>query len=1017
MFNIGDAVKIIHNGTIGAIIGVEPLEVTTKYKVLVNGKTLTFFEDQICSYNPDGENLFYSAKDVNSLLTARLILNPTVSSLYSLNSAKIDYIPYQFRPVLKIIKSDSPRILIADGVGVGKTIEAGLVMKELQARNDIKSVLVICPRPLITEKKWQNELKRFGEKFVHVDGKQLKYCIEESILDDGEWPSEYQKCIIPYSLFDEAVVCGTTDNGMTKLDKNSLMDIVPFPKFDLVIIDEAHHIKNPNTYAYQAAEMFCANAESIVMLTATPIQLGDKDLFVLLNLLRPDQVVDYQSFVHMSEPNPYINEAAKLIRSNQENWEEEALDNLIKAGDTSWGTAMLITNPVFQNALRLLRRGNLTTEQRVKLITDVEGLHTFAHIINRTRRRDIGNFTLRKPETLKVNFTDEQLVLYEKLMETQANILIQLHGDRGIRFMMTTIMRQASSCIHGLKPFLQTILTRRFDELEISDGGLNEFEEYGSTLYEALTVPNIKQDVQEILLLAEQISPVDNKLDALLSTIQGKQSMENNKVMVFSSFRHTLHYLNEKLIEKGIRVGMVHGGVKDYERVKLRERFMLDKNNQDSLDVLLFSEVGCEGLDYQFCDCMVNYDLPWNPQAIEQRIGRIDRNGQKSESVSIINIITEGTIDCDIYDRCLSRIGVFNASIGDSEQILGEVTKEIYDICEKYVLNSAERQEKLQQLQDNKIRLVQEQQRMEDEKHTFFGLDMSENVMKKELEDATNIHLSADAIYRLVETYLEKRLGEGTTYILGDGKAKTLRLNADNRALLYEDYCKLPRQANNVYKMWDEYLNNSIPFEKITFDGQFATENRDVVFIMPTHPLVRQALTCFEDEPVVCSVKVKTTNLPEGVYPFMIYEWLYKGVKPDNKLQVITLDNFSNNDVLEAIYNAYDIELDVSNINQTPLEDLHYQIWQFAKDEYVANAKQIIGYKKESLEMSQKARKKMIEDQLNKATDARIIRMKKSQLSTLERNFSEKIDELTKQIQQSDIVTRKLVIGLLQVEN
>lgn len=167
--------------------------------------------------------------------------------------------------------------------------------------------------------------------------------------------------------------------------------------------------------------------------------------------------------------------------------------------------------------------------------------------------------------------------------------------------------------------------------------------------------------------------------------------MQNNKVMVFSSFRHTLRYLYEKLSTQNIRVGIIHGGVKDEERVILRNRFKANKNQEESLDVLLFSEVGCEGLDYQFCDCLVNYDLPWNPQAIEQRIGRIDRNGQKSESISIINIITEGTIDSDIYDRCLSRIGVFNSSIGDSEEILGEVTRGIYDVVEKYILNPQER--------------------------------------------------------------------------------------------------------------------------------------------------------------------------------------------------------------------------------------------------------------------------------------------------------------------------------------
>lgn len=1016
MFKIGDAVKIIHNGSIGAVIGTEDLGSTVKYTVLVNGKVLTFFEDQIYPIDAKNNNLFYSAKDVNSLLTARLILNPSITSLYSLNSAKIDFIPYQFRPVLKIIKSDSPRILIADGVGVGKTIEAGLVLKELEARFDIKSVMVICPRPLITEKKWQNELKRFGEKFAHLDGKQLRYCINETIRDDGEWPSEYQKCIVPYSLFDEEIVCGTSDGGRNKLDKKALVDMVPFPKFDLVIIDEAHHIKNPNTFAYQAASMFCDNAESIVLLTATPIQLGDKDLFVLLNLIRPDLVFDYDSFKHISEPNPFINAAAKLIRGNKENWKEEALDNLEKAGNTNWGTAMLIPNPVYRNAVRMLHRDTISQEERVKLIGDVESLHTFAHIINRTRRRDIGNFTLRKPETLKVSFTKEQQALYDRLMETQANILMQLHGDRGIRFMMTTIMRQASSCIHGLKPFLQSILTRRFDELEISVDGLDEDLDYAD--FEArMSIPNIKVAVQDILCMAADISDTDHKLEALISTINGKQLMPNNKVMVFSSFRHTLQYLYEKLSEQGIRVGVVHGGVKDEDRVKLRERFMANKDNPFSLDVLLFSEVGCEGLDYQFCDCMINYDLPWNPQAIEQRIGRIDRNGQKSESVSIINIITEGTIDCDIYDRCLSRIGVFNSSIGDSEEILGAITREIYDIAEKYVLNQEERCIKLQQLQDNQVRLIQEQQRIEDEKHAFFGLDLSENVMRQELEDATNIHLSSDAICRLVETYLEKRLGEGSSYILGEGKAKTLRLNADNRRILYSDFLQLQRQPNMVYKTWEQYLNESVPFEKITFDGQYAAENRDVVFIMPTHPLVKQALNCFEDEPVKCSLRVSSNEITPGNYPFVIYEWLYKGVKPDNKLQVITLENIPNNVILEAIYNASDCVIDLSLIDEAALEKLHYQIWQYAKSDYQTVAEQIIGFKKESLTSSQAARRRTIEERLKKETNPRIIRMKQAQLMTQEKNYIEKVNALIEEIRQSDIVTRKLVIGILKVEN
>jgi len=108
----------------------------------------------------------------------------------------------------------------------------------------------------------------------------------------------------------------------------------------------------------------------------------------------------------------------------------------------------------------------------------------------------------------------------------------------------------------------------------------------------------------------------------------------------------------------------MHGGTKDEERRELRKRFMESRENDSCIDIMLFSEIGCEGLDYQFCDTMVNYDLPWNPMKIEQRIGRIDRNGQNSEKVMIYNLITPETIDSDIYERCLNRIGVFKQVIG-----------------------------------------------------------------------------------------------------------------------------------------------------------------------------------------------------------------------------------------------------------------------------------------------------------------------------------------------------------------
>src|SRR6185437_5146388 len=143
---------------------------------------------------------------------------------------------------------------------------------------------------------------------------------------------------------------------------------------------------------------------------------------------------------------------------------------------------------------------------------------------------------------------------------------------------------------------------------------------------------------------------------------------------------------------------LVHGDVPDEERTNLRQRFALPSENSNAIDVMLSSEVGCEGLDFQFCDLLVNYDLPWNPMRIEQRIGRIDRYGQKSESIAIVNFVTPGTVDADIYERCLWRIGVFQHSIGGNEEILGDITKELHDIAESFTLTDEERERRLRQL-------------------------------------------------------------------------------------------------------------------------------------------------------------------------------------------------------------------------------------------------------------------------------------------------------------------------------
>ena len=217
----------------------------------------------------------------------------------------------------------------------------------------------------------------------------------------------------------------------------------------------------------------------------------------------------------------------------------------------------------------------------------------------------------------------------------------------------------------------------------------------------------------EIEILSEKLTDDDPKFDRMYEIICEKQKEENNRVIIFSSFRNTLAYIRKKLERRGVRVGQIDGSVPDAERYALRQRFLVSRDTEDAIDVLLFSEVGCEGLDYQFCDTMINYDLPWNPMRIEQRIGRIDRRGQKSDTVRIYNMITEDTIDETIYDRCLSKIGVFESSIGDCSEILGDISEQILKIMFDPRLTEEERNAKIEQMADNEVMKVQEMQRLE----------------------------------------------------------------------------------------------------------------------------------------------------------------------------------------------------------------------------------------------------------------------------------------------------------------
>lgn len=992
----------------GAVLDILPGDPEVRFTVFHGGDVATYYESQVEPIVMRQERQSVKPEALHAALTATQLRHPSTSYLYSLYSSRINFVPYQFRPVLKLIQADRPRMLIADEVGVGKTIEAGLILKELQARRELRSVLVICPKPLIAERKWIEELKRFDEQFTHIDGDALRYCIEETHLD-GVWPQQYSRSIVPFSLFDEALLLGKQGKGR-KI--KGLLDLDPPPVFDLVIVDEAHHIRNTDTWAYRTARYFCDNAEAVVLLSATPIQLGDNDLFNLLQLVRPDLLPSRRDFDHMAEPNPHINAAIEVARNAGPDWVSAARKHLTLALRTNWGSSVLSSDTRVQPLLDSLDDREICPEKRLKMVRELEALYTFAPIINRTRRRDIGNFTTRKPETVSVDFTAKQKELHRSVLDLVARILAHRHGDRNLQFMMTTIRRQLASCVFGLAPYLEAILSGQISRLELSESDSHDDLQ---TITEAFA--EFRTDIEALVRLAKSLSSEDPKFSAFAKVARDKQALSNNKLLVFSTFRHTLSYLMERLHDESIRIGIIHGDIPEEERREMRNRFSRPRDDPRAIDLLLSSEVGCEGLDYQFCDGIVNYDLPWNPMRVEQRIGRIDRYGQRSETVAIFNFITPGTIDAEIYERCLLRIGVFRQALGGSEEILGNLTREIRGIAQNLQLTLEEQARRLQQLADNEIRVVQEQMLLEEQQATLFGLSVPRQDDEL-IKSASSFWLTPPRMRNLIERYFTALEGGRSYKLQGRQPMVSVQLNQEMRNRLIEDFKSLSH-FGAVDRSWERWLKGSDPYLRVTFDPATADEDRSLTFVTPTHPLARQAARSLDPSAMLsCSVLAKSSTIAPGRYPFAIYRWKILGVTESFAFQPVC----GSEEHAKALLGLLEDAVAAQEISATTsaeeelLEAIHYRLWMSSRGEHIESVTRCAEVRLASLKASHEARVALLEEQRDQTTDVRIRRMKEGQLEAANRDYDRRRSELERVAGQAEIVAEPAVLGVLQVE-
>lgn len=1018
-FIVGTPVIRKSNPTvIGVISAIRGSGDATEYQVMFMDTGFgTYYADQLLLANATPERCNVSIDELKILLTAQQLCNPTNDQLYSLNAARVDFVPYQFRPAMKMIHSERPRILVADSVGVGKTIEAGLILRELQARDeDFESVLIICPKPLVAEHKWRSEMKRFDENFTELDGTSLREAINECDKD-GAWPAALRKTVLPYSLMTKELLNG-------KGRQKGLLDLEEPIHFDLVIIDEAHHIRHSDTGAYKVARYFTDNADAVVMLTATPVQTDDDDLYTLLNTLRPDVILDKKTFKEMQEPNAEINAAARLIRHQAENWRSEAADHLSCAAQTSWGRSVIEDNPTYKKVMEQLKSAqSLDRTTRVGILQDVESLHSFAGMINRTRRQDIQNdFCVRRPQSISVHFTPEQQALYDALMEFESHALSYLHNNVPLEFMMSTLMRQASSCIFGLAPLLKGMVSRRLGDILSDYCG-----EDGSITVDDLE--NIKMGqleeeframAERVIELSENLPQTDEKLDRLLEVVENKNRQKNNKIILFSSFRHTLCYVERHLMEKGYRVAQINGSVKDEERLALRQRFELPAENENALDILLFTEVGCEGLDYQFCDFMINYDLPWNPMAIEQRIGRIDRRGQKSDTVIICNLVTERTIDAKIYHRCLERIGIFESSIGECAGILGDMTQQINKAVFDPSLTQQEREEKIEKIADNEVSRANEMKKLENESKELFGIDISGYVLDRSVTEAENPWIGERYIQALVTEYFNCVLGEKKNYIQGEGVHKVLTLSGENRAILKKALRSSNMKKSAMYNQWLAYLKGSDTRISVTFDQEEASRDRNAIFFTAVHPLVKMAAAELHKKNEVyieLLVDKEDYPVPCGDYPFLIEERKIIGMRKEVKIVPISDIDLSASDFCDLLEAAdyREVPDDCTEAQWDKLSQLKREQQQQAVAQLKVDVREKCAYQRAAVLKSYQFRREDLSMRIQSMEDANIRRMYESQLRSLEEDKDVRLKELNDIQERATVEENTIVKGIITV--
>lgn len=806
--------------------------------------------------------------DLRRALTHIRLAGRLADVIYSMNVTGTDFYAYQFKPVLKLLNSPVNGLLVADEVGLGKTIEAGLIWTELRARFQSNRILVLCPAML--REKWQYELsRRFGVRADILDARNTLTRLESAANDplfSFAIVASLQGLRPPRRWEAEAGDGADPRSRLAQFLQDREHDD---PIVDLLVIDEAHYLRNPGTQTARLGQLARAASDHVVLLSATPIHLRSDDLFHLLRLVDEDTFQRREDFGEVLTANEPLNRARDLVLRSKPRPQE-----LLRELEAAKRYPLLQGSQRLQALLdELGSRSDLTsTEDAARIAHRIEALNLLGDVLTRTRKRDVQEWrVVRRAVAQRVPLTAEERRFYEAVTEIVRDYCRRAEAHEG--FLLVGPQRQVSSSMPAA--------LRSWREIHDQHEGLFDeeiFEDFGASIEEKHMGPLVSTLARRSAELGdfERLKSLDSKYRILTEALRELwASRPDEKVIIFSFFRATLRYLDERLAADGVRAEILVGGMSDKERVL--ERF----RDPAGAHVLLSSEVGSEGIDLQFSSTVVNYDLPWNPMKVEQRIGRVDRLGQVSDVVSIWNLFYEDTIDSRIYDRLLMRLGIFKRALGGMEAVLGEMTQKLALELLSKTLTPAEEEERIEATAQALANIQKEEERLEDE---AAGLVAFSDYILNQIRAARELsrQISAEDLYYYVRDFLDSEYRGHSLNPTGDRELEyVISLPTEARHQLEQFLQDKQLQAGTrlhgvgVGELRCRFENTALPARR--GEGEIVSQ---------FHPLVRfvsKKLRSRSSTRPAVAARVDTGELSSeidpGVYVFLVQLWTVKGLQ------------------------------------------------------------------------------------------------------------------------------------------